>query len=82
MSLDYLFNLIVFITLGALDKVWISYLLVNMRLCFIAVKLILKEHNDTLSFKGYFYRVRHLLVLHPLAIDDLLDSPSLSWVLL
>ena len=82
MSLDFAFNLIIIITFATLDMLLIAFLLASRGLCFIAIKLIFEKLNDTLSFIGYFYRVRHLLVHHPRAIDDLLDSPPLAWVLL
>jgi hypothetical protein len=83
MSLDRAFNLIIIIiAFAALDMVVIAFLLASRGLCFIAIKLIFEKLNDTLSFIGYFYRVRHLLVHHPRAIDDFLDSPPLAWVLL
>lgn len=85
MSLDCAFNLIiiiVIITFVALDMLLIALLLARRGLCFIAIKLIFEKLNDTLSFIGYIYSVRHLLVHHPRAIDYLLDSPPLSGVLL
>jgi len=84
-SLNCAFNLIIIITIitfAALDMVVIAFLLASRGLCFISIKLIFEKRNHTICFKGYFYRVRHFLVHHPWAIDDLLDSPPLAGVLL